>query len=1067
MRIERIELQNWMSYPRRWVLPDGLNGGEEVVPTIDLSAQPLTLISGGNGSGKSAILEAICYAIFAKYPRANNQDAIRSGETTARIRMYFALPSEKGDKAYCIERLLSKTAGGTNATLKQVQADGSEVVLETGQSRVTDYIGERLLRGVEYDAFVSTVFLRQEKAGKFMELSHAKQHEQLLRLCRLEIYERIYDRAQKHRKDVEKRLADQRGQFEKVKYATGEHLSDRCKHAKGLQVKRDKMRAEEKTAKRLLEKIKRAASLAGQVEERKEKLTEWSEILGRAEAIRQADQWRIAWERVEGMLNQGRDLYESLSHRAGEIECAEPHLDKAKKEVDRLADEYGGLEAEHQQSAQALNQIRDALPTLVHEKERANRELEAAKEAKRLDGEIARIREEQTERETQLVGFDEVRRRSEYNGLLKQAQNVLQYVLERLNNAEVEQQTAETKDVVAEQAREELSGLQELVEENKVALEDLEKKAEGLGEKRNGLQRLQNRSRDIISNRTQAIEAGACPTCGTEMKGDIGEHVCREVEEHEAQIAAWGEQLQELEYGIASIQSRITQLGTEVDAQKKQMRALDGQAKLAEAAAREARKRATTSRQQASEQWQQHLALWQQISPPNWLKTPTDEVQEEVRKELAELAGINAEYQRLTEVQARFESEAQTLERDEAGRTKLAVESPVTEERLASLKAMFRESEEKWRAEQENRAELAPKVEALKRQLAEAEEELEAARRQLDELDKGLDKLRVSQATEQQYLVSITEALQREQQQLESQFTDLADDLLLAIESSEIYEGLKTLAASYNEEAKLLSELEQAEAESIKVQTEIKVKQEELDSLLEEIDSVSEAEASRRVEDLEADVNAVEQELNEVNREIVYIERDHEQRQSLELRLAEAKSEHWAYRTIEAAIYPGTKTRPAGKLFADITRKLMESISQEAGRILESLGWHIGISYGEREGFRITDQALSAVRKYTEFSGGERFAIAIAVAIAIGRVTHGAGNIRCLFIDEGFGALDQGHRKRIINDAIGKLIEIGSRDQVVVITHLKDMQACFPSRIELKREEDHSALVSPTEEMLE
>jgi DNA repair exonuclease SbcCD ATPase subunit len=154
-------------------------------------------------------------------------------------------------------------------------------------------------------------------------------------------------------------------------------------------------------------------------------------------------------------------------------------------------------------------------------------------------------------------------------------------------------------------------------------------------------------------------------------------------------------------------------------------------------------------------------------------------------------------------------------------------------------------------------------------------------------------------------------------------------------------------------------------------------------------------------------------------------------------------------------------------LFAHITQKLMESTSQEASRILESLGWHIGISYDEKDGFCITDQALSAIRKYLEFSGGERFAIAIAVALAIGRVTHGAGNIRCLFIDEGFGALDQGHRKRIINDAIGKLIEIGSRDQVVVITHLKDMQAHFPNRVELKREGDHSALVSPIEDVLE
>ncbi len=1067
MRIERIELQNWMSYPRLWVLPDELDGGGEAMPMIDLSAQPLTLISGDNGSGKSAILEAICYALFAKYPRGNNRDAIRSGETTAKIRMYFALPSAKGDVTYCVERLLSEKAGGANATLKQVQADGSEVVLLTGQSNVTDYIGETLLRGVEYGAFVSTVFLRQEEAGRFMKLSHAKQREQLLRLCRLEIYERIHDRAQRHRKTLESRIADQREQFDKVKYATEKHLSDRRKHAEGLQGRRDKMRVEEEAAKQLLEKIKRAAILTGAVEERKETLTEWTDILGRAEGIRHAEQWRIAWERVEGTLTQGHKLFESQARRAEEIRKAELDLETAKRDVEGRKSGYEALRADHGQLSQALAEVRDALPELVREKERASHALEAAKEAKRLDDEIVQIRDEQTSRGAKLVGFDEVRRKSEYNGLLKQAQTVLQYALERMNNAEAEQQTAETKDIEAEQAREELVDLQKLVEESRVVLEDLEEKAQDLVEKRDELQRLQNRYRDIITNRALAIEAGVCPTCGTEMRGDIGEHVCREVEEREAQIAAWGEQLQEIEHGIASIQSRITQLGIEVDAQEKRMGTLKGQAKLAESAARESQKRAMLSRQQASEQWRQHLALWREISTPDWLEVPTDEVQEKVRKELTELAGIDAEYQRLTEVQAKFQSEAQVLKRDEHRRAELAVESPVTTQQLADLKAALRESEETLSSEQKKRDELARDVKALGGQLGKAGEELEAAQRHRDEDVKRLNNLRTSQENDQQYLAGIRETLQSEQQRVESQFTDLAGDLLLAIENPETYEGLKALAASYTEEAKLLSELEQAEARSIKVQTEIEVKQKELDGLLGEIGSVSEAEAFRQVEHLGADVVAVEQELNEANREIGNIERDHDQRQSLELKLAEAKSEYWAYRTIEKAIYPGTKTKPAGKLFADITRKLMESISQEAWRILEGLGWHIGISYGEKEGFRITDQALSAVRKYAEFSGGERFAIAIAVALAIGRVTHGAGNIRCLFIDEGFGALDQGHRKRIINDAIGKLIEIGSRDQVVVITHLKDMQAYFPSRIELRREDNHSALVSLTEEMLE
>jgi DNA repair exonuclease SbcCD ATPase subunit len=131
------------------------------------------------------------------------------------------------------------------------------------------------------------------------------------------------------------------------------------------------------------------------------------------------------------------------------------------------------------------------------------------------------------------------------------------------------------------------------------------------------------------------------------------------------------------------------------------------------------------------------------------------------------------------------------------------------------------------------------------------------------------------------------------------------------------------------------------------------------------------------------------------------------------------------------------------------------------------LGWPIEVAYREKEGFCIKHKTFgNVIRRYTEFSGGERFAIAIAVALAIGHVTHGAGNVRCLFIDEGFGALDVKNRGRITTDAIGKLIERGWRDQVVVITHLEDMKGYFPHRISLVRRDDCSCLASSEEELI-
>jgi len=87
----------------------------------------------------------------------------------------------------------------------------------------------------------------------------------------------------------------------------------------------------------------------------------------------------------------------------------------------------------------------------------------------------------------------------------------------------------------------------------------------------------------------------------------------------------------------------------------------------------------------------------------------------------------------------------------------------------------------------------------------------------------------------------------------------------------------------------------------------------------------------------------------------------------------------------------------------------------------------------------------------------------VAVALAVGRVTHGIGNlpatVRCLFIDEGFGSLDAKNRESMVTTAIGGLIESRARDQVILITHVADLNESLAYHVSLEREGDHTRLV--------
>ncbi len=100
--------------------------------------------------------------------------------------------------------------------------------------------------------------------------------------------------------------------------------------------------------------------------------------------------------------------------------------------------------------------------------------------------------------------------------------------------------------------------------------------------------------------------------------------------------------------------------------------------------------------------------------------------------------------------------------------------------------------------------------------------------------------------------------------------------------------------------------------------------------------------------------------------------------------------------------------------------------------------------------FKILDRSSSTVeRDYQLFSGGEKFMVALAMALAIGEVAGGTGQMDCLFIDEGFGLLDEDNRAVVAHEIVGNLINHGRRRQVIVITHMDDIRSAFPDTAQL------------------
>ena len=108
-----------------------------------------------------------------------------------------------------------------------------------------------------------------------------------------------------------------------------------------------------------------------------------------------------------------------------------------------------------------------------------------------------------------------------------------------------------------------------------------------------------------------------------------------------------------------------------------------------------------------------------------------------------------------------------------------------------------------------------------------------------------------------------------------------------------------------------------------------------------------------------------------------------------------------------------------------------------------------------REALDILISDELGTRPYELYSGGEAFRIDFAVRVALSRLLarRAGAQLRCLFIDEGFGTQDARGREQLVA-AITSIQD--DFDRILVITHIDDLKESFPARLEVRKTPDGS-----------
>ncbi|GAA5181366.1 hypothetical protein GCM10023322_15870 [Rugosimonospora acidiphila] len=211
--------------------------------TVDFTDADFFALVGPTGSGKSTILDAICFALYGTVPRWNDRRAVANAlppsGAQARVRLVF----ESAGSRYAATRVVRRDSKGRVTTSHaglELLPKGFDLSILDKDSAAGDPLdlGEPLAGtpaemeqavlsaiGLPYEQFTSCLVLPQGAFAEFLHAKPAQRQQILVNLLGLSVYEEIRNRATTLATEADAQLAAVDRQLGELADATDEALA--------------------------------------------------------------------------------------------------------------------------------------------------------------------------------------------------------------------------------------------------------------------------------------------------------------------------------------------------------------------------------------------------------------------------------------------------------------------------------------------------------------------------------------------------------------------------------------------------------------------------------------------------------------------------------------------------------------------------------------------------------------------------------------------------------------------------------------------------------------------------
>ncbi len=308
----RLSVRNFMCY-------------RDNVPPLNFGGIHTTSICGSNGHGKSALIDAMTWALWGQTRARRDDDLIYTGETEVAVEFDFAV----GEQVYRIIRRHSRprsrrASGQTILELQIATGDGFRPItgntIHETQKKIIDTLH------MEYHTFTNSAYLRQGHADEFTTSNPAKRKQVLADILELSVYDGLETQA----KELARQRETEKEQLESTIRDILQELSRKPSYETDLEEAEADLARISLTMQGTESRVNDLRRQKESLETRQGQLTQLDEHINRQ--TRTLEQWD---EQLRQQLTRISE-HEDLLNRRDSIESGHARLVEARKASDEL-----------------------------------------------------------------------------------------------------------------------------------------------------------------------------------------------------------------------------------------------------------------------------------------------------------------------------------------------------------------------------------------------------------------------------------------------------------------------------------------------------------------------------------------------------------------------------------------------------------------------------------------------------------------------------------------------------------------------------------------------------------